>query len=57
MTVLCERCFPDWRDREVLTIVPISPCVQCGVYDQRKVNPSLAAHAFRCDPRAEAEAA
>ena len=34
--VLCEKCFPNWRDREINTIVPLLPCEKCGAYDDRK---------------------
>lgn len=53
--VLCEECFPDSGNYEVLTIVPMSPCVECGRLDDRfghrTGRPSLTAHLFRRDPR------
>ena len=50
MTTLCEECFAAHGDREVLTIVPMSPCVSCGRYDMRH-NQGLRCHLFRSDPR------
>lgn len=50
MKCLCEKCFPGWADREVLTIVPLSPCGECGAYDDRR-NGGAVVHAFRSDPR------
>jgi hypothetical protein len=49
--VLCETCFPDYGNVEVLTIVPIRPCEGCGVVDGRfKGGPRV--HLLRKDPRA-----
>lgn len=49
-TTLCERCFPTWGDHEILTIVPMTPCVVCGQYDERRSG-GVSAHLFRGDPR------
>lgn len=35
MIALCEKCFPGWGAVEVKTIVPLSPCARCGVWDNR----------------------
>lgn len=50
MVVLCDECFPDWEQEEVYTVVPVSPCVNCGTMDSRRTGgPSC--HMFRIDPR------
>ena len=54
--VLCEGCFPDWGNHEVHTIVPMTPCVQCGAIDYRmsggnEVGDHLRTHLFTGDPR------
>ena len=36
MPVLCESCYPNWRFCEVKTIIPLSFCVKCGCYDNRR---------------------
>lgn len=55
MTTLCERCFPGWRDAEVLTMPPLIPCQQCGSHDNRigrALNGAATrCHVFRTDPR------
>ena len=50
MITLCEDCFPDSAAREVLSIVPLSPCVSCGRYDMGHKQ-GLRCHRFRSDPR------
>ncbi len=49
---LCEQCFPppQWGGIELLTIIPLSPCHQCGKYDER-YGGSVKCHLFRGDPR------
>lgn len=50
MIVLCDKCFPQWAAHEVLTIVPMSSCEQCG----HKANMDRGERrctAFRKDPR------
>lgn len=42
---LCENCYPEWEDTEVLTIPPLKPCEACGQSGPR--------HVFRSDPRPE----
>lgn len=51
MIALCEKCFPGWKDVEVLSIVPLGPCDQCGIYDNREKPDGISVHAFRKDPR------
>lgn len=51
MIELCEECFPLPVDVEVLTIVPLSPCAECGRRDDR-FKGGLGVHLFRNDPRA-----
>ena len=48
---LCEQCYPAWGEHEVLTIVPMTPCAECGQYDQQHTG-GVPAHLFRGDPRA-----
>lgn len=50
MTTLCEECFGGWADAEVLTHVPLGPCIRCGRYDKREKG-GLRCHMFRTDPR------
>ena len=49
-TTLCEECFDGWAEVEVLTIVPMGPCVSCGRWDERHRS-GLRSHLFRGDPR------
>lgn len=49
-TTLCEQCFPGWGEHEVLTIVPLGPCCQCGKRDERHKG-GTRCHLFRSDPR------
>jgi len=49
-TTLCEQCFPAWGAHEVLTIVPLNPCCQCGKRDERHKQ-GARCHLFRSDPR------
>jgi hypothetical protein len=51
MVVLCEKCFPEWKNKEVYTIVPLSPCMECGKRDDRKGDSGLIVNAFPIDPR------
>lgn len=51
MIVLCERCFPVRTEQEILTIVPLTACDVCGIYDDRFGPTKVAAHAYRNDPR------
>lgn len=50
MICLCEKCFADYGKHETLTLVPSSPCVECGICDDR-YNHGAAVHAFPYDPR------
>ena len=50
MIVLCEECFPSWENYEVYTIVPMSPCVECGATDDR-MHDGMRTAAFPTDPR------
>lgn len=54
MITLCEDCFADSAAREVLSIVPLSPCVSCGRYDMSHKQ-GLRCHLFRSDPRPSSE--
>jgi len=49
-TTLCEKCFKEWDDHEVYSMVPLTPCNQCGSTDERK-NGGLKCHLFPGDPR------
>lgn len=55
MTTLCESCFPDWENREVLTVPALFPCEDCGKTDNRQRIPingdRVRCHVFRTDPR------
>jgi hypothetical protein len=49
-TTLCEKCFPDWKFVENITIPPLLPCDKCGVYD----SPETKCHVLRRDAIADA---
>lgn len=51
MISLCEKCFPGWKEVEVITIPPMSPCAACGVWDGRTVPSGISVHTFGNDPR------
>ena len=50
-TTLCQQCFPQWEQFEVKTIVPLSPCVECGAMDDRRRKWGAVCHLFPGDPR------
>lgn len=50
MTTLCEKCFPNYEYHEIKTWVPLSPCNQCGRFDDRE-HGGLRCHLFSSDPR------
>ncbi len=49
-TCLCEQCFPNAGDFEVLTIVTMQPCAVCGRIDEMR-DGGLKTNLFRRDPR------
>lgn len=57
---LCEECFPGWREVEILTMTPVSPCAECGRWDQRRGSDggwhadAFRVNVFRTDPRVKA---
>lgn len=51
MISLCEECFPGWENHEVYTIVPITPCDECGKFDNRRGSKGLQVNSFPSDPR------
>ncbi len=54
--ILCEGCFPAWGEHEILTTVPMGPCVQCLRLDYRWRG-GIRCHHFRSDPRTTKAAA
>lgn len=54
MITLCTQCLPDDKPREVYTMIPLTGCEECGVYDKRyKGGPTV--HGYRVDPRIKDE--
>jgi hypothetical protein len=47
---LCDKCFPDARNHEQYTIIPFTPCEECGEYDDRQ-NGGVICQSFPIDPR------
>ena len=50
-TVLCTDCFPNWRDFEILTVVPTTPCVSCGRHHAGNTPLGAECNLFQNDPR------
>ena len=54
LTTLCEKCFQnpdkDGNEYEVKSIVPLTPCMVCGVRDQRMEN-GIKVRLYGGDPR------
>jgi hypothetical protein len=50
---LCERCFPDWCNYEIYSMVPITECAQCGNHENLwSGSPDVVKrHLFPRDPR------
>lgn len=49
MITICEECFPDGKNHEMYSTVPLGPCSECGKYDQRPNG--VISHLFPNDPR------
>ena len=50
MTILCEKCFSATGELEIYAYVPMSPCVECGKYDDRYRGGAVL-HDYPRDPR------
>lgn len=57
MFILCEKCYPNWKDKEIYTITPSGPCDECGEVDEsRGGQKGVVTNAFPSDPRKKDEA-